>query len=255
MQTLLDADEAPPLELFCELGRSRFVIVCDHAGRELPRSLGSLGLSSLELETHIAWDIGAAGVARRLASELDAVLFLQRYSRLAIDCNRPLTAADSIAATSGGIFIPGNQALTAEARAERALSLFYPYHDRIARELDERQARGESFALIAMHSFTPELRGDVRPFHTGVLYHRDTRLAAPLLAALRREPALVVGDNQPYAASPASDYSIIEHGERRGMPYVEIEIRQDLIADEPGQERWASCFARLLRAASDTFRF
>lgn len=255
MQPLLDADEPAPLERCCEQGRSRFVIVCDHAGRQLPRSLESLGLSAAELETHIAWDIGAEGVARRLATELDAPLFMQRYSRLAIDCNRPLVAPDSIAASSGGVFIPGNQALTAEARAERARALFFPYHDPITQALDERQARAESFALIAMHSFTPELRGEVRPFHTGVLYHRDTRLSAPLLAALRREPGLVVGDNQPYAASLETDYSIIEHGERRGMPYVEIEIRQDLIADERGQEHWASCFARLLRAASETFRF
>jgi predicted N-formylglutamate amidohydrolase len=131
--------------------------------------------------------------------------------------------------------------------------VFWPYHQRIRDALAAREMRGEPFVLIAMHSFTPELLGDVRPFHTGLLYHRDTRLAHPLLQLLRGEAGLVVGDNQPYAASEATDYSIIEYGERRGAPYVEIEIRQDLIAESTGQSVWAQRFARLLRTASATF--
>jgi predicted N-formylglutamate amidohydrolase len=219
----------------------------------LPRSLGSLGLSEAELTTHIAWDIGAAGLARRLAEALDAALFLQRYSRLVIDCNRPLSAPDSIAQTSGGVRIPGNERLSAVAASERANAIFWPYHQAIRAELDARKARGEGFVLISVHSFTPSLYGVARPFHTGVLYEKDARLAQPLLQLLRREPGLVVGDNEPYRASAATDYAIIEYGERRAQPYVELEVRQDLIGDASGESEWAERFARLLRRVTAAF--
>lgn len=247
---LLEPDEPSPVEVFREDAGGAFVIVCDHAGRALPRGLGSLGLSTDELQSHIAWDIGAEGVARRLALELDAPLFCQHYSRLIIDCNRPLSAPDSIPATSGGILIPGNQRLTDEQAARRADSIFVPYHERIERAL---ALRGP-YLLVSVHSFTPELYGKKRPFHAGVLYERDTRLALPLLRLLRQEPGLVVGDNEPYAASAATDYAIIEYGEKRGAPYVELEVRQDLIAEDAGQILWAMRLARLLRIASAAFR-
>ncbi len=244
-EAVLEADEPAPIEIVHAGGCGPFAIVCDHAGRALPRSLGSLGLSEDELSSHIAWDIGAAGVARLLAPELDAPAYLQRYSRLVLDCNRPLTAPDSIPGVSGGIAIPGNQQLTAAAAAARAQAIFGPYHSSISAALAERSG----YALIAMHTFTPELYGVRRPFHAGVLYHRDRRLAGPMLSLLRQEPGLVVGDNEPYAASAATDYAIIEHGELRGAPYVELEVRQDLVADEAGQYAWAKRLARLLRLA------
>jgi predicted N-formylglutamate amidohydrolase len=251
--SLLAENEPSPVEVFGASGRSPFVLVCDHAGRELPRSLGSLGLTEEELRAHIAWDIGAAGMARELALRLDAPLFLQRYSRLVIDCNRPLSAPDSIATKSGGIPIPGNEGLSAEARSERARAVFWPYHERIRAELHARMARAEPFILIAVHSFTPVFLGTARPFHTGLLYLHDTRLAHPLRKLLHTEGDLVVGDNEPYRASEATDYSIIEYGERLGAPYVEIEVRQDLIADSAGQRAWAERFARLLPLASEAF--
>lgn len=248
---LLDEDEPSPVEVVGAARGGQFVVLCDHAGRALPRALGDLGLSAAELESHIAWDIGAAAVARLLAAELDSPLVLQRYSRLVIDCNRPLTAPDSIPVQSGGIAIPGNERLTPAQVDARTRAVFGPYHARISDLLAHRS----SYALVTVHSFTPELHGERRPFHAGVLYERDTRLAAPLLSLLRREPGLVVGDNEPYRASAASDYAIIEHGERRGAPYVELEVRQDLVADDAGQEEWAKRYARLLRMASATFRF
>ena len=247
--SLLGPDEPSPVEVVGEERGAPFVILCDHAGRRLPRALGSLGLSADALETHIAWDLGAADVARRLADALDAPLFLQRYSRLAIDCNRPLSAPDSIPVTSGGISIPGNQRLSRAQSEARAQAIFAPYHARISTLLAERPR----YALVTVHSFTPELHGEHRPFHAGVLYERDTRLAAPMLSLLRQEPGLLVGDNEPYQASAATDYAIIEHGERRGAPYVELEVRQDLVADEAGQALWAERFARLLRIASSAF--
>lgn len=244
-EALLEADEPAPIEVVHAAGSGPFAIICDHAGRALPRALGTLGLSKDELASHIAWDIGAAGVARLLALELDAPAYLQRYSRLVIDCNRPLTAPDSIPSVSAGIAIPGNQRLTAAAATARAQAIFGPYHSSISAAL----ARRPGYALIAMHTFTPELYGERRPFHAGVLYHRDRRLAGPLLSLLRQEADLIVGDNEPYAASAATDYAIIEHGELRQAPYVELEVRQDLVADEAGQQAWAKRLARLLRLA------
>jgi predicted N-formylglutamate amidohydrolase len=250
-RSLLEPDEPSAVELYNAHGKSAFVVLCDHAGRALPRALGTLGVAPEHMSSHIAWDIGAANVARRLGDRLGAPVFLQRYSRLVIDCNRPLGAADSIPQVTGGVEIPGNHGLGRDDAEARAEAIFGPYHSTISEAL----ARRDHYVLIAMHSFTPELFGVRRPFHAGVLYERDTRLAKPMLELLRREPGLVVGDNEPYAASAATDYAIIEHGERRGAPYVELEVRQDLVADESGQREWAERLASLLLRASATFRF
>lgn len=248
---LLDEDEPSPFEVVEGGGRSPYVVLCDHAGRRLPRALGALGLPARELDRHIAWDIGASGLARHLASALDAWVILQTYSRLVIDCNRPLTSAESIVERSEDTSIPGNQALTREQAQLRARHIFEPYHARIRHELDQRAARGQASVLIFVHTFTPIFRAVARPWHAGVLYCEDARLALPLLAALRREPDLEIGDNQPYAADALVDYGIIEHGQRRGLLHVEIEVRQDLVTQEEGQKAWAQ---RLARALVDSSR-
>ena len=246
---LLSPDDVAPLDVQGRDGRSPFFIVCDHAGRVIPRSLSALGLSEDELAGHIAWDIGAAGVAQRLGAALGAHTVLQRYSRLVIDCNRPLDAADSIVPRSEKTRIPGNQNVGPGAAEERARAIFHPYHDEIRTALDQREAVGLPTVLVAMHSFTPVFMDAARPWHVGVLYNRDARVARPLLEALRGEGDLVVGENEPYAAGDLTDYSIVQHGERRGLPHVEIEIRQDLIADGRGQDAWAERLARVLPAA------
>ena len=250
LASLLHADEPPPYRVAEGSAASPYVITCDHAGSAVPRALGSLGLEDVDLERHIAWDIGAAGVATRLASRLDAWLITQPYSRLVIDCNRPLDAPDSIARRSEDIVIPGNERVSAAEAELRARSIFHPYHQRIVGELDRRRGLGQPTILIALHSFTPTFTGAARRWHVGVLYHRDPRLARLLLASLRRDPALVVGDNQPYAVSDETDYGIVHYGERRGLPHVELEIRQDLIFDHAGQQVWAERFAQLLREAA-----
>lgn len=245
---LLD-DEPPAVEIFQGDRRSPFLLLCDHASNRIPRQLGQLGLDTEALHAHIAWDIGAAGLARELARLLGAPLYLQGYSRLVIDCNRPLAAADSIPETSGGIDIPGNRRLTEQARALRAEALFKPYHAAIERELEDRASRGEPTALVTVHSYTPVLLEQARRWHTGILYNRDQRLAAPLLQLLRQEHGVVVGENEPYSVSDTSDFAINVYGEQRGNPYVEIEVRQDLIAETAGQIEWAARYARLLLAA------
>jgi len=249
---LLPPDDVAPLDVQGRDGRSPLFIICDHAGRIIPRSLSALGLSEDQLASHIAWDAGAAGVAQRLGAALGAYTVLQRYSRLVIDCNRPLGAHDSIVSRSERTRIPGNQNVGPGAAEERARAIFHPYHDEIRRALDQRETIGLPTVLVAIHSFTPVFMDVARPWHVGVLYNRDARVARPLLEALRAEGDLVVGENEPYAAGDLTDYSIVQHGERRGLPYVEIEIRQDLIAEGRGQDAWAERLARLLPAAIST---
>jgi predicted N-formylglutamate amidohydrolase len=229
------------------------VIVADHAGRLLPRELGSLGLLETELASHIAWDIGIAALGEKVAAALDAPFVSQPYSRLAIDCNRSIAAPDSIAAVSGGIPIPGNQAISAHDADARARHVFHPYHDRIRALLDRRERRAQPTVLIALHSFTPVYMGHIRPWHVGVLHGQDSRFAESMLELLRSEPGLIVGDNEPYSADDGTDYTIVEHGERRGLLHAEIEIRQDLIAHDPGLIEWSERFARILLLASSRF--
>ena len=245
---LLRPGDPPPFEVLRPDGRSPWLFVVDHAGRAIPAALGDLGLPPGEIDRHIGWDIGIAGVARHLAAALDAWTILQAYSRLVIDCNRPLTSPTSIVEASDGTGVPGNRGLDAAARAARAQAIFLPYHARIARELDARRDAGRPTLLVTLHSFTPVMGGVARPWHCGVLYQRDARLAHALRDLLQAEGDLVVGDNQPYAVSDATDYAIPVHGETRGLPHVGLEIRQDLIADADGQAAWARRLARLLRA-------
>jgi len=246
---LLAPDEPPAFEVIEDQRGSPFLITCDHAGKRLPRALGSLGLPESELSRHIAWDLGAAQVARALARELGAFAILQTYSRLVIDCNRPLDVPSSIPLISEHTVIPGNHDLSAEQKAERARAIFQPYHERIVSEFERRARDGQPSALIAMHSFTPTFKGDSRPWHAGMLYNRDARLGLALGELLRRDGELLVGDNEPYSVNDLSDYGVVVYGEKRGIPHVEIEIRQDLLADEAGQEAWAKRLARLLPEA------
>ncbi len=245
-ENLLAPDEPPACVTLGQPNTSPFLLVCDHAGNRIPRGLGTLGVSDGERQRHIAWDIGAAGVVTMMAERLGAFAILQTYSRLVIDCNRSPTVDTSIVTISEDTEIPGNQNLSAADREQRVAEILRPYHDRIAAELDRRQAAQIPTVIVAMHSFTPVYRGVSRPWHVGLLYNRDARLATPLMALLRQEGGLVVGDNEPYAVSDESDYTIPVHGERRGLPHGEIEIRQDLISDEVGQSVWAERIARLL---------
>lgn len=249
LESLLAADEPPPVRIIPGDPSSPFVIGCDHAGNRIPRALGSLGLGPADLTRHIAWDIGVATLAERLAPALGAFVALQTYSRLVIDCNRPLSAKSSIVEVSERTEIPGNQGITRAEAERRARAIFHPYHARIREEVERRERAGQPIVYVALHSFTPEFLGVKRPWHAGVLYHRDTCLAHALLELLRDEPGLVVGDNEPYSVSETSDYAILEYGERRGHLHVELEVRQDLLADADGVASWAERLARLLPLA------
>ena len=252
--SLLGDDDPAPVRVLRPAGASGFFLTADHAGRAIPRRLGTLGLPESELARHIAWDIGIAGVTERLAQALDATAVLQAYSRLVIDCNRQPDWASSIPPISELTAIPGNEAIPPAEREARRREIFLPYHQRIAELLDGRRAAGRHTVLIAMHSFTPVFKGERRSIDIGILYNRDARLADVMLDLLRAEGDLSVGDNAPYAITDASDYTVPVHGERRDLPHVEIEIRQDLIADETGQAAWAARLARLLPIADAKLR-
>jgi predicted N-formylglutamate amidohydrolase len=245
-ESLLAEDDSPPVTVYNENGPSPILIVADHAGNAIPRALGRLGIPQAEYQRHIAWDIGIAVVCRVLADVLDATLIQQNYSRLIIDCNRTPGTETSIPEISELTAVPGNVGLSAHSKAMRVREIFLPYHDRIKTELERRRQSGRAAALIAMHSFTPVFKGVARPWHAGVLYNRDPRFAHILMALLEHEPGLVVGNNEPYSVTDASDYTIPVHGERRGLHHAAIEIRQDLIAEAAGQQAWGTLLARIL---------
>ncbi|MDT3250257.1 N-formylglutamate amidohydrolase [Serratia sp. root2] len=246
---LLSADEPPAVAVEIPKGAAPFLLLCDHAGQAIPQRLGDLGLPPGEIDRHIGWDIGALAVSRHLSRHLDATLIHQRYSRLVIDCNRAPGIASSIPHLSELTPVPGNIGIDAEHALAREREIFLPYHHSIDDTLGERQLRGKPTAIIAMHSFTPVFKGNSRPWQVGLLFNRQPEFAHLLAELLREEGDLQVGVNEPYAMTDATDYTLPVHAERRRLPYVGIEIRQDLIADEPGQRAWAKRFARLLPQA------
>jgi predicted N-formylglutamate amidohydrolase len=254
---LLTADDPKAFEIVNEAGRAPVLLICDHASNAVPGRLAGLGLDAATLALHIAWDIGAAAVTRRLAGLLDARAVLSGYSRLVIDCNRPLDDPTSIAGESDGIEVPGNFGLSRGDRAARADACFHPYHAAIAGELAGFTAGGVVPAVISVHSFTPMMRGFARPWHVGILWDKDRRLPVPLIAALAADPALVVGDNQPYSAREPAGHSVHTHAAMAGLPHVAIELRQDLIATPDGAGAWAAILAAALQpilADGDLYR-
>ena len=244
--SVLDQADPPPVTVERQEETSPFFLTCDHGGKLIPRSLGTLGLEPAERESHIAWDIGAAAMARGMSERLQAPLALQTYSRLVIDCNRPLDVPASIPTISEETEVPGNRDIGPDQAAARAREIFLPYHRRIASELDDRQRLGRPSVLVSVHSFTPVFKGVSRPWHVGVAYNRDPGFARCLLEMLAEGGELCLGDNQPYSISERTDYTVPVHGERRAIPCLQIEVRQDLIAEEVGQLVWASRLAELL---------
>ena len=247
---LLTTNEPAALTVERPTGASDFLLVCDHASRLIPQSLGSLGLDAAQLSSHIAWDIGAAGVARRLSALLDATLILQNYSRLVIDCNRPPGSNSSIPTESEYARIAGNEGISPQAVAARTDAIFTPYHDALRTHLDQRRDAGRRTLLVAVHSFTPVYKSKARPWKVGLMSRHDRRLGLALLELLRQDADLQAGDNEPYAMTDNTDYTIPVHGEARGIAHVGIEIRQDLIADETGQQAWAERLVPLLTQAA-----
>lgn len=249
---LLGAAEPVPAYRTGERARSRWLLTGDHAGLRVPSKLGDLGLPQADWQRHIACDIGVQGLGDALAAQLDATFIAQRYSRLVIDCNRDPDSDGSIVESSDGSIIPGNVGLDTAQRLARRRAIYDPYHACIEQTLAQRAHRGQPSWLLLLHSFTPLLQSQRRPWHLGLLYHRDARLALALKASLQALPqtpvdALCIGDNEPYSGADGTDVALNRYGEALGLPYVELEIRQDLIATPAQQHQWARFLADALR--------
>ncbi|MFP6759401.1 MAG: N-formylglutamate amidohydrolase [Alphaproteobacteria bacterium] len=252
--TLLEPTDPPPVTVINGNGASPFVLTCDHAGRVVPERLGDLGLSAAEMDRHIAYDLGAAALARRLSQRLDAPLVAQSYSRLVIDCNRNPDVAASIVGASDGTRIPANQGVSDADRGHRRAEIHAPYHAAITALLDTRAAAARPAILFSVHSCTPVMNGFARPWHAGLLYNRDPRFShvlMPLLAAAAAD--LNFAFNQPYTVNDEEDYTIPIHGEARGLVHGLVEIRNDQLADETGVERWAELLAETMGKAATEF--
>ncbi len=222
-----------------------FIVLCDHASNWIPEELRDLGLPHAELSRHIAYDPGAAAVTRALAERIAAPAVMSTFSRLLIDPNRGENDPTLVMRLSDGAVVPGNARIDDAEKRKRVARFHKPYHDAIDAEIDRRMARGQVPGLVSIHSFTPVWRGRARPWHIGILWDADPRLAVPMIAALSSDTNLIVGDNEPYSGALAGD-TLYRHGTCRGLAHVLIELRQDLIADQEGAEEWADRLSVIL---------
>lgn len=241
-------DAYAPVELVEGLPGARLLLVCDHASNRVPPELGDLGLQAAEFTRHIAYDIGMRGVTLKLAALLGAPAVLSTTSRLVIDPNRGEDDPTLVMRLSDGAIVPGNARVDALEVRRRIERYHRPYHDAITARLDAIVDAGDTPVIVAMHSFTPAWKGYPRPWHVGFLWDVDDRLTRPLVSAFASDGDLVVGDNEPYDGALAGD-TLNVHGTRRGFPHTLVEIRQDLVADEAGQQAWAERFAQALPQA------
>jgi predicted N-formylglutamate amidohydrolase len=244
---LLTAEDGVPVSEINVAGRSSVLLICEHASRRLPARLGSLGLDAAALEAHIAWDPGALGVARHMAKALDAALILQNFSRLAYDCNRPPEAEDAMPARSEIYDIPGNAGLGEADRRARTEAIYLPFKEAIARRIAERRAERRETVLVTVHSFTPVYKGVRRDVEVGILHDADSRLADQMLALAEEARRYRVRRNEPYGPADGVTHTLKLHGLANGLMNVMIEVRNDLIRDEAGQEVMAGFLAGLIR--------
>lgn len=236
--------EPPPFEVMNRQGKSQVVLVCEHAGRRIPACLGDLGVEAAEMDRHIAYDIGAEMLSRELSELLDAPLIIQPYSRLVIDCNRPLEAQDCVPEISDGTVIPANQGLSEDDRKARYDAIHRPFHDAV-KELCA--SRGD-VCLVPVHSFTPRMRGVDRPWQLGLLHGRHAETSQRLMDAITlRHPELVTEYNEPYTIDDMGDYTVPVHGEAADRRYVLLEVRNNEISDQEGSARWASIIGDALQ--------
>lgn len=243
---MLQAGEPEPFNVIeCNPGAPA-LLVCDHASSRIPLACDNLGLSRVEMSTHFALDIGAYAVACRLSERLRLPAISTTYSRLVVDCNRRLDHPTAFPTVMGHVPIPGNQRLSHAERQSRADALYWPYHHAVRDGLRGLESIAPAPALIAVHSFTPRLFGQIRPWHIGILWDKDPRMPVRLIQELRALPGVVVGDNEPYSGKSAFDFTIDHHGEAEGLPHVSIELRQDLIDTDEGADQWAAVLAEAL---------
>lgn len=247
--SLLEGEDHPAIAINSE-GTSPYVLICEHAGNRLPKKLGTLGLAADDLTRHIAWDIGAAGMAEALAKLIDAPLIMQRYSRLAYDCNRPPESPAAVPEVSEVTAVPGNRNLSSADRLARITEVYRPFHRAIDDALDQRAAAGKMTILVTLHSFTPVYKGKAREVELGILHDRDMRLSSLLIKSFPNVEARL---NEPYGPKDGVLHLLNMHAAPRGLMHAMIEVRNDLIATERGQKEWAQRLSvPLIQAATRT---
>jgi predicted N-formylglutamate amidohydrolase len=244
---LIGPGDPPPYMTYNDHGQTKLLLVADHASPFFPAAMNQLGLADWVLERHVAWDIGSDQLTRFLADELDAPAVLAGFSRLIVDPNRQLTDPSAFVEVSDGIAIPGNLELSEEQKSLRVQSFFQPYHEAIANRLDQFQSRGIVPAFISVHTCTPVFDRIVRPWHIGIMWDRDPRIAIPLMENLGGMDGVCIGDNEPYSGRHPHDFTVDFHAEPAGLPHVGIEVRQDLVSDDEGAHKWAGILAGALR--------
>lgn len=245
MSPLLTDNEPAPYVLENTTGDAPIFISCDHASNLVPKSLNNLGLKASDLEKHIAYDIGALAISKILSTTFNAPLLYSNYSRLVTDLNRQLDDPALMPEVSDGIVIPANRALSKQQVEQRIDTLFTPYHNQFSDALDRFEAASVSPVIIGVHTFTPCWQGQQRPWHIGVMWDTDSRMANPFLNYLNTLEDICVGDNRPYhAIDPRGidpvGYAFGNHARARGLPHLFIEVRQDLVANEAGAAHWAN---------------
>ncbi|MEM7444057.1 MAG: N-formylglutamate amidohydrolase [Pseudomonadota bacterium] len=245
------AGRAPPLEVVNQQGQSAIVLLCEHAGRIIPTELGTLGLSESDRSSHIAWDIGARGLSLLLAERLDAVLAMQRYSRLVYDCNRDWGAPDESPEKVDFTFIPGNRGLSEAERRRRRNDIYAPFHDGVRRLIDERRQEGRPAVIVTIHSFTPVYEGRRRALDIGIVHDSDARLADIMLAAESRPSGLDIRRNEPYGPDRGVTHTLKVQAVALGLLNVMIEVRNELIADVDGQAKFAEHLANWMAQSAD----
>ncbi|NND59227.1 MAG: hypothetical protein HKN49_03085 [Gammaproteobacteria bacterium] len=243
---LIGPGDPAPFEVINEQGSSPVLLVADHASRAMPRHMGRLGVDRTVLDKHVAWDIGSAGITRYLSQRLDCPAVLAGYSRLLVDCNRQLYDPTAFVQVSDGIAIPGNLSLSAVDKWQRVRSFYWPYHQAVIAQLHKLRQRVGTPAFIAIHSCTPVFNHVLRPWHYGILWDQDPRIAVPLIEKLASVDGVCVGDNEPYSGRHPHDFTIDFHAEPVGLPHVGIETRQDLIGTPAGEREWAECLGDAL---------
>lgn len=252
---LVARGEPPVVRVVNPKGKGKYIIVCDHASNRIPKALNNLGLSKADLKKHIAWDPGTEDIGLHLSRKMDAAAVIAGYSRLVVDLNRGDDHPEIMRPASDHIRVPGNAGLTAAQRRQRMETFFRPYHGEIAKALTRFTGKGIAPALISIHSFTPEMDGFKRPWHIGVLWNRQEKIARALVRNLRRNnPNLVIGENEPYSLKATNflKNTISTHAERKGLPYVIVEFRQDLVDTKKKAVKWAEIFLdSLLPALSE----
>ncbi len=251
---IIGRGEPPAFRVENATGHGKCVIVCDHASNRVPKSLGDLGLGKADLKKHIAWDPGTEDIGRRLSKKLEAPVVFASYSRLVVDLNRGHNHADCMRGVSDHIRIPGNEKLTAAHKAQRVAEIFRPYHSAVDAQVQRFLGRGIAPLLLSIHSFTPKMDGFIRPWHIGVLWNKEEGIARRLIGSLKESnPKLRVGENEPYSLKSENftKNTVSTHAEKRGLPYVIVEFRQDLVDTPAKAAKWAAIFYASLKPLMD----